>query len=676
MNCLRSVFLQLAAAISLVIGASSGALVGLSHAQPVLGAWIDPGHGGKDPGAVGIDGDAAPNEEHLTLAISLVVQSRLAQLGYLSLLTRNSDFYWTKTRRAQIAAGEAQDDQGDQEQAVVCVSVHADAVKDTTIFGTEVIHPAEKIYFKSRRAYRADSTFGSYVYPALISNAALAFLGCHDPRGLKRDVRELTVLRKAKIPTVLAECGFISNRCQFNNMRQSGDQGLLGNGIATGIANYLGAPSPHLALSSAEPSALGSEARATTRPQAPSRVLVGTLQEDFENASFPPSGWVVTGIGSVPFAWHRQTDPLYVAAGTGAALVSGESPGAVDELLISPMILVSVADSSLSFRWLGNPFFAGAANARCSVRRKGETAWVDIWTLQQEPHAGAFKYLERVVGLSAWLGDSVQIGFRVSGSNGADFALDDVVTGVAAPTAPPANDQCGAAIVLPAGTSIVTGSTCYATNNRDPFVEEVESCVPDEASGGDVFYLVNALVGDTISVEASSMNAFRPHLYLLSSCDSLSATCVAGNGPADSEGDPSFSHVFTSAGTYLLAVDGIPDECGAYSFTATLRGPVTGVGEPTHGYLGPRLVAAPNPARGTILFSAVLPPRVGGEGVLRVFDAAGRVVLEQTCTLESGRTQVIWDARDRTGTRIPAGVYLAALDFGGGRTTARVTLIR
>src|SRR5207244_463725 len=95
-----------------------------SLAQPTLGAWIDPGHGGKDGGAKGIDGDAPPNEKDFNLVISALVQNELEHAGFLCLLTRNSDILWSLGYRDSIAAGQAQNDNGDQETAVCCVSVH------------------------------------------------------------------------------------------------------------------------------------------------------------------------------------------------------------------------------------------------------------------------------------------------------------------------------------------------------------------------------------------------------------------------------------------------------------------------------------------------------------------------------------------------------------------------
>jgi N-acetylmuramoyl-L-alanine amidase len=52
---------------------------------------VDPGHGGKDPGALSILGDAFPTERELNLANALMLKYRLEQLGANVVLTRDSN---------------------------------------------------------------------------------------------------------------------------------------------------------------------------------------------------------------------------------------------------------------------------------------------------------------------------------------------------------------------------------------------------------------------------------------------------------------------------------------------------------------------------------------------------------------------------------------------------------
>jgi len=664
-------------AISIAIVLIGGIAV---PARAQIDAWIDPGHGGKDSGAPGIDGPAAPNEKDFNLTVSLDVQSVLGSYGWLALLTRNSDIYWTKTRRTQIAAGLRPNDEGNQELGRICASVHMNSVPlDSTTFGTKVIFPAEKLFAKSRRAYATDSSFGGYVHSALLLNTPAAFLGCNHDLGLTRDVRDLTVLQKSQIPTVIVECALISNRCQFNAMRTGGTQGLVANGIATGMNNYLATLAPtRVNMASATSPAPHEPYTKTSPPIAgPRSFLSAALQEGFEGGTFPPSGWTLMSSGaSQPYTWHRSTDSLYVAVGSGAALVQGVSPGAIDEWLISPTFFVSASDTSLHFRWLSNPFFASAANAHCAIRPKGSSTWTDAWTLQQEPQAVSFQYPDRVVSLTPWLSDSVQVAFRVNGTSGPDVAIDDVSTGVFPLTGPPANDLPSAAIQLPAGSFTISGSTCYANDDRNPFPADssASSCVPDDASGGDVFYKLTAKVGDSLTVAATNNCSYHPLLYLLDS-SSPSANCVAGQGDADSDEAPSFQYLFSSSGTYYLAVDAIPDECGRFELAITFRGATTGVAPGLDRVAAPlRMSASPSPSLGAVRF-AIAGGRPG-IGVLRLYDLTGRRVMERAIGFTGGVGNAEWDGRDPTGARVPAGIYLATCEFGSEKCSARVTVLK
>ncbi len=478
----------------------------------------------------------------------------------------------------------------------------------------------------------------------------------------------MQVLKSSRVRSVLVECCTLSNQCQFNDITQSGNQGLIADGIATGISNYLG-----LGLHSPGPPEEGTRVDSRVAVPysivAPARTLVGPLQEGFEGSTFPPSGWTMTSSGaSPPFTWHRTTDPLDVSAGIGAARVDGGYATAIDEWLISPMFRVSAADSTLRFRWLGNPNFAGNVMGSCAVRRKGESTWTNVWSLSQENVGLVFSYPARTVGLSAWLGDSVQVSFRVVGTNGADFTIDDIATGLFQVTGAPPNDLCQFATPLPAGSFAFSGSTCYAANDRDP---TGNPCVAVDAAGGDVFYSLNALVGDTLQVHLNDASAAFTQLYLLSSCDSLSATCLIGEQPSGGEIDSTLTYIFTTAGTYYLAVDAMGGSCGDFVLSGTWRGPVTAVeGPPVTESNGLSLLVSPNPTRGgAIRFAGQVQAGLRGMALLRIFDAAGRVVHSERLSVAGDRFEVSWNGHSLAGPRIAAGRYIARFELAGKATS-------
>jgi N-acetylmuramoyl-L-alanine amidase len=633
-------------------------------AAGAIGAWIDPGHGigCGDVGASGFNGEAPPDERHLSLLISQRVSNLLGGLGYQAFLTRNSDHCVPLRDRRAMSNGEIANDLGEQEVGVVLVSVHLDGDPNPGKFGTFVIYPApETPNRQNKRSYRVDSTLARFVDGPLQSNAAAAFLGCHDDLPPRQDVRALEMLKWSKVRSVMVECCFLSNQCQFNNIVQNGDQGLIANGIATGISNYLGQGIAIEQNRMREQPPLG----APYSIVAPPVLLAGNLSESFDGGSFPPAGWTLSSGGSSPpFTWHRQTDPLYVHAGVGAALVEGEYSSAINELLISPMFRVTGGDSTLRFRWLGNPTYAGNVLGSCEIRRKGESTWTTLWTLSQESPARAFQFTERTVGLSAWFSDSVQIGFRAAGTNGADFGIDEISTGLFPVTTSPTNDLCAFATPLPSGSFVVTGSTCYATNQRDPF-NPPGGCVPENADGGDVFYSFTAQAGDTLIVGLPGSIAQSTHLYLIDSCDSLAFACLKGKDSSGGEVDSVLTYVFPSSGTYYLVVDAMQDGCSDFTLTGTLRGSVTAV-DPREQGTALKLVAWPNPSRGvTVRFSGRFEPGSATRGTLRIVDATGRSFYVSEVQSSGDRFDVQWDGRGNSGRRVPPGRYIAKLDIGG-----------
>src|SRR5262245_33381644 len=76
-------------------------------ARGIVDVWIDPGHGGTDPGNLGFSGNPSGYEKVLTLVVSNALYNRLGQIGYCALLTRNGDTNPTKILRADMASGRA-----------------------------------------------------------------------------------------------------------------------------------------------------------------------------------------------------------------------------------------------------------------------------------------------------------------------------------------------------------------------------------------------------------------------------------------------------------------------------------------------------------------------------------------------------------------------------------------
>lgn len=377
----------------------------------------------------------------------------------------------------------------------------------------------------------------------------------------------------------------------------------------------------------------------------------------------------------IPHRWHRAGAGLYVHNGSGAAFVGADSPGAIDEWLISPNIALGATDRGLRFFWNGNRNVASAVNAECLVRQVGAMSWTTVWSLLSESAASVFSYRERVVDLTPWIGSSVEVAFRVVGTNGADFMIDDVEVGDFSPTAAPANDVCASAANLPVGIFSLSGNTCNAANDADLF-DLGPGCGLERFAGGDVFYRFDALADDTLEVNV--VGSWFPAAYVMSVCDTTAATCVASS-PAiqTAEGDTAYlRHTFATPGTYYLVIDGASGDCGAFELLGNFRGPVTGVGDPPRPLSRLSITASPNPSRGHVQLSAQTVSASAGVGQVLIFEASGRRVTERPVVFTGGRASFVWNGADDRGRPLPAGVYSVEVRIAEERGRTQVALVK
>ena len=185
---------------------------------------IDPGHGGRDPGAPGVSGTS--REKDLTLAMSKELADLLAERGRVRVaLTREEDKYLNLEQRAGIAR---------RLQAGLFLSIHMDSApnplaRGATIYSLSDVASSEEAA-RFAMAENADGALSSEAddsVRALLSDVALREQ-MEDSAGLaERLLRRAAgrvelrprphqfatfhVLRRAETPAVLIEAGYISN---------------------------------------------------------------------------------------------------------------------------------------------------------------------------------------------------------------------------------------------------------------------------------------------------------------------------------------------------------------------------------------------------------------------------------------------------------------------------------
>jgi N-acetylmuramoyl-L-alanine amidase len=229
-----------------------------SRRRRVGAIFIDPGHGGRDPGAIGrhvVDGvDVETNEKDVVLTVGLRLEALLREhFPHKEIvLSRDEDVYLTLEERTAVA-NEIEYEPGD---AILFLSIHANASLNSRATGFEVWYLPEDY----RRPDLVSPTLVGTQDPEVLSILntireeefsvesillAQRILGGLDGeigvvspnRGLKEET--WYVVRNARMPSVLVEVGFVTNAEEGVRLRQDTYLNQLALGIYNGITSFI-----------------------------------------------------------------------------------------------------------------------------------------------------------------------------------------------------------------------------------------------------------------------------------------------------------------------------------------------------------------------------------------------------------------------------------------------------
>jgi N-acetylmuramoyl-L-alanine amidase len=175
---------------------------------------IDPGHGGPDPGAVGIGG---LRETDVVLDVSLQVARLLQARGVQVLLTRTTEVDVDLPPRVTLANSSGAD---------VFVSVHANALS----MERPDVNGIETFYFAGGR---------SQSLAEAIQQQLMAISPGTPDRGARPG--RFFVIRRTVMPSALAEMGFVTGEVDAPRLADPAYRRRLAQALAAGILNYLGA---------------------------------------------------------------------------------------------------------------------------------------------------------------------------------------------------------------------------------------------------------------------------------------------------------------------------------------------------------------------------------------------------------------------------------------------------
>lgn len=195
----------------------------IGHAAKVV---VDPGHGGSDPGAIGING---LYEKTVNSEISYRLEKLLKEYGYEVVLTRDRDISLSLDKRVEIAKSSDAD---------LFVSVHANAHPDSSIQGTMVLYhdaaypnPSYPASEEMKKLTPQSRRLAQSILDAVLEEVP------NINRGLVPS--SAYVVRMGNIPSVLVETAFLSNAKDAEKLSSPAYWDKYAKGIAKGIMNYL-----------------------------------------------------------------------------------------------------------------------------------------------------------------------------------------------------------------------------------------------------------------------------------------------------------------------------------------------------------------------------------------------------------------------------------------------------
>ena len=221
-----------------------------ANMRPVRTVVIDPGHGGRDPGAIGLGG---LREKDVNLRLSLILAKKLRAEGFDVVLTRKRDRDLDLEQRTVIA---------ESRNADLFISIHANASRRKATQGIETYYldenhdrhaldvaarenkvPRSEVdtlqrtlaAFRVQELSNDSRRLAAAVHAELVGGLGKKYRGVED-LGVKKG--PFYVLFLSSIPSILVESGFITNPHDAKLLRKRAYLESAANHIANGVIRY------------------------------------------------------------------------------------------------------------------------------------------------------------------------------------------------------------------------------------------------------------------------------------------------------------------------------------------------------------------------------------------------------------------------------------------------------
>ena len=184
---------------------------------------IDSGHGGNDPGKIGV---AGTKEKEVNLAIALKLKKSLEKQNIRVIMTRTDDRNLADANGTNEKTSDMKNRVAkmDSEQPDAVISIHQNSYTDSTAKGAQVFYYSES---------KEGKKLAEVLQKSLIENA--------DPENHRMAKANTSsyILKNTSAPTVIVECGFLSNPEEERLLNTAQYQEKLVDALQKGICEYL-----------------------------------------------------------------------------------------------------------------------------------------------------------------------------------------------------------------------------------------------------------------------------------------------------------------------------------------------------------------------------------------------------------------------------------------------------
>lgn len=195
----------------------------LTGGKKIIG--IDPGHGGIDPGAIGVSGT---REDEINLSIALELKKIFEEEGFIVILTRE-DEKGLYTEKSKTIKEKKTEDLKNRQKIIekgncdLLLSIHLNSFSDPQYYGAQTFY--KKDCEKSKKlAYMVQSELKDNLDK--------------ENNRMPQEREEVFLINDISVPAILVECGFLSNSNEEELLKIKNYQNKLAEAIYTGVNKY------------------------------------------------------------------------------------------------------------------------------------------------------------------------------------------------------------------------------------------------------------------------------------------------------------------------------------------------------------------------------------------------------------------------------------------------------